>query len=231
MQGGHLRGLHAPFHAHRLLFAARALQLQQLAASRTGPAAQPVMRQKILRRRRPAPFCQVGRGGAQLPLHAAELARHQRGISQRAHAQGDVDPGGDQVNHRIVQQQAQRQLGIAPQGSKRRGQQAAKPDGRGQAQFAFGLVAQARQRLLGRARSGDHGRATRVVALARFGQGQAPGRTMQQGQAQRLLKLPQMLADGRRRHAQLPRRGGQRAGRHHLGKDGHAFELLHLRFY
>jgi hypothetical protein len=50
---------------------------------------------------------------------------------------------------------------------------------------------------------------------------------VQQRQAQRLLKLAQVLAHRRGRHAQLARRGAQGACGHDFGKYRHAFELVH----
>jgi hypothetical protein len=118
------------------------------------------------------------------------------------------------------------EFGVAAQRRQRRSQQAAETHGRGQPQLTLGLVAQAHQGLFGRARRRHHGGATGVVALAGLRQREAPRRAVQQGQAQRLLQLAQVLAHGRGRHAQAARRRRQRAGRHHLGKNGHALELV-----
>jgi hypothetical protein len=134
----------------------------------------------------------------------------------------------DQVHQRVVQQQLQREpAGGGARGAKGPGQQAAEADGRGNAQLALRLVAVAFQRLLGRARGSHHRGAALDVARAGLGERELAGGAVQQRQAQRAFELAQMLADGRGRHAQAPRGGGQRARRHHLGKDGHALELVH----
>jgi hypothetical protein len=116
---------------------------------------------------------------------------------------------------------------VAAQGRQGLREQAAEADGRGDAQLALGLIAVARQRLIGGAGGRHHGGAALDVARTGFGQRELAGGAVQQRQAQRAFELAQMLADGRGRHPQAPRGGCQRARRHHLGKDGHALELVH----
>ena len=169
----------------------------------------------------------VGRG-AQDHVEVAQPARDPVRIGEPADADRDVDARVDQVDHRVVHQQAQAQLRRLGQQRRQRGREVVgEADRRRHAQLAGGRVARLLQRLRRRARRLQHALAVRVVALAGLGQRELARRAVQQRHAAVLLQRADRLADGRRAHAQAARGGAHRAGVDHLGEHGQRLQVIH----
>ncbi|MNE46465.1 hypothetical protein D3C80_1408050 [compost metagenome] len=114
-------------------------------------------------------------------------------------------------------------------GAERRRDVPRKTHGGRQAQLAAGRIALGRQLGACLCRRRAHGGALGIETAAGVGQRQLPGGAVQQRHAARALELAQLLAHGRRAHAQRARGAAHGAVLHHLGEDRHAFEIVHGR--
>ncbi len=74
---------------------------------------------EVLRRLRPAMLRQVVRRGAQQAMVVCQLARDQRGIGQRADADGEVEAAADQIEHMVGQADAEAHAGMGAQEQRR----------------------------------------------------------------------------------------------------------------
>ena len=171
------------------------------------------------------------RGSAQPVGCAGQFASHPVGVGLRAKAQGQIDTRLNQIDGHIVQQQAQPQLRKTRQpGSQRRGGMVGKAHGRSQTQLATGNLLLGGQ--FGACAFGcstERG-ALHIKALACIGQGNLPGRAVQQRDAAFTLQLADVLAHGRRAHAQAACCRSHGAVLHDGGKNCHAFEIVHALY-
>ncbi|MNR03307.1 hypothetical protein D3C85_1191940 [compost metagenome] len=172
----------------------------------------------------------VGGRAAQYVIQRHQLAGHQAGILQPvAAANGKIEALLHDVDPTVLQVQVQRHLGIAFEKPGNGGGQPDQAEGHGRTDpqgARRGLLHRA-QRLLGFVQVIQDTGHLLVVARAGFGQAHAPGRAVQQARGDMGLEFSDVLADRRRRQAQLARRRRKAALLHHLPEYLQRGQMIH----
>jgi hypothetical protein len=175
-----------------------------------------------LQRARRAVARQVGRAADDDLRRVAQAPRHQLRRRERAPAYRHVGALVQQVDHTVGQRDVQRDVGKAlVKGRHQRQQQAVRRRHAGVDADAPARHGAGGRAALGLVHVGQHARALFVKRGAFGRELQLAGGAVDQPRAQPRLQPGDQLADGRGRHAQLPRGGREAAFFHDLDKGFH----------